>query len=1700
MKKFRKVLDGLTTSSPVNTGGSPACGSAAGTPTAAPTPRELDIQETLMSEHFQICKLKNIFLLVAYTSVFKTLRIVFLGSEAAVCHLSEDRTDVNEASPGPFPASVGLGEYDISGGYPPTPEEPALGLRLVRSLEELFLAQSPPPPPHPLRLDGPFEADCGDPDTDRLKLFLCSSLQTVRHGFPYQPTALTFDPVQKILAIGSRSGGVRMYPLLGAPQGRGFSSASRPLGSCSSAVGGRSSVGAFHLSVHVIPPIWSLTRQFMGTHRDAGVKPLELPPMTAKDPTPPATTCKQIQLHQTESDYGGSTSRRKCTALHLHLCGVKKKTHGPIEQSERERERDEDGRKENEREIRRGVEGLGGAVGEWGWWTPLVQLLSACLRLCSSTSHRTVSWAPSTPAHSGDRLAVRVRVPCIKGNSSVDYRAEICLIRFWDGREWIASVNMRVGQLFFNFSFSSMRFTVALVLPGNRSSFSSPYSLANHRLADQGSGSSLVFSRVSVSLILLPFCLQGALVTACADDTLHLWNLRQRRPAILHSLKFNRERITFCHLPFQSKWLYVGTERGNTHIVNVESFILSGYVIMWNKAIELSTKTHPGPIVHLSDSPKDEGKLLIGFESGTIVMWDLRSKRADFRIYYDEAIHSVSWHHEGRQFMCSHSDGSLSMWNLRNTAKPFQVTFPHGKSQRDGRKESCKPILKVEYKTCRNSESFVIFSGGLSYDKAGWRPTLTIMHGKAITVLEMDHPIVEFLVLCETPYLNEVQEPYAAVVLLEKDLIVVDLTQSSFPIFENPYPMDIHESPVTCTAYFADCPPDIIPVLYSIGAKHKKTGYSHKEWPVSGGTWTVGSQSYPEIIITGHADGSIKFWDATAITLQMLYKLKTSKVFEKPKGSETARGAELVEEDPYAVQMVSWCPQSRIFCVVGISAHVILYCFSRHDANTAITSLEVRLQCEVEDVISPSDTENAVCLMDAGGHSPQPPSPRGNTPDAARDSIPCLKVKDRVIRMPPGYQAELVVQLLWVDGEPPQQITSLDLNSAYGLLALGNCNGLVVVDYLQKTIILCMTTLELYGSADPFQRLTRSPRKNRQSTSEFCMRGLSNFYSDSKKRIRTSYQTVSDAVSLFWTKVFIFGVLYPFFPPPLPSDRLRQGLTELSDNQVSLDQERSKSPTSVACSSSAHTDPRGTAEPVCNLRASHYSPVFYLLDNGKSRIALSSLVTPVFFRSVKGPGRKLSLPTDLKSDLGTFPNLGSTRANAMPVVADHVNGHCTSPTSQACPPGRPRVPGGPEGPRLARRGPGRPPFRKAQSAACMEVSLPVSFLTEESRENSFSRSRSSSVSSIDRDTKEAVTTLHFAESYGRRSDVLPAPCLWVGTSLGLVLIVPMSIPTDEQERMEEPVTIAPTSTVLMLKGSILRFSFLDCTGGLIHSPHEAWRDTHAPDDPERPRRRRLVNFSPCFSQEAGGDGHLAVVCSERQAKVFFMPSQACLYVHNITESSFVLRADVVAISNISNSVCLACFCANGHIMILSLPSLRPLLDVHYLPLTDMRIARTFCFTNGGQALYLSSPTEIQRITYSQEMCDNLQEMLGELFTPTDTPEAQNRGFLKGFFGGNTQTFDREELFGEAAAGKASRSLAQHIPGQGSVEGVRAAAGGAVGELARARIALDERGQRLGELEERTALMMASAETFSKHAHEVRGKCSNRQPYREQTTR
>lgn len=163
-------------------------------------------------------------------------------------------------------------------------------------------------------------------------------------------------------------------------------------------------------------------------------------------------------------------------------------------------------------------------------------------------------------------------------------------------------------------------------------------------------------------------------------------------------------------------------------------------------------------------------------------------------------------------------------------------------------------------------------------ERGGKSPCITVLQGKQTTVLEMEHPVVDFVTICESPWDSDMQEPYAIAVLLQNDLVVIDLLTPGFPPFESPYPMDLHESPVTCCTYMADCPSDLVPAFYAVGrqALTRRSGYSDREWPVAGGEWEPASISYSEIIITGHQDGTIKFWDASAGTLQVSQEKKKS--------------------------------------------------------------------------------------------------------------------------------------------------------------------------------------------------------------------------------------------------------------------------------------------------------------------------------------------------------------------------------------------------------------------------------------------------------------------------------------------------------------------------------------------------------------------------------------------------------------------------------------------------------------------------------------------------------------------------------------------------------------------------------------------------------------------------------------------------------
>ncbi|XP_052832426.1 syntaxin-binding protein 5 isoform X2 [Octopus bimaculoides] len=1255
---------------------------------------------------------------------------------------------------------------------------------------------------------------------------------------------------------------------------------------------------------------------------------------------------------------------------------------------------------------------------------------------------------------------------------------------------------------------------------------------------------------------------EGALVTVCSDDTLHLWNYRQKRPDIVHTLKFMKERITYCHLPFQSKWFYIGTERGNVHIVNIETFSLSGYVINWNKAIELSRKTHPGPVVHLEDNPIDPSRLLIGFESGAVVVWDLKNKTAELRFSTPEALRSLSWWSDGKQFMGSHSDGSLTTWNLKTNLKATNITMPHAKPGKDGKLEPCKPIKKIEWKSVRGGEPLIIFSGGMPYDKVGRTPSITVMNGKSITVLEMEHNIVDFVVLCETPWQNDFQVPYAIVVLLQNDLVVVDLTVQGYPCFENPYPMDIHESPVTACQYYADCPPDLIPAFYSVGSKQKKTGFSENGWPIKGGEWGTTTCSYPEIILTGHADGSVKFWDASAVTLQVLCKVKSAKLFEKPK----CKNSDGSDDDPFAIQMMQLCRESRLLCVAG-ATHVMLFRFDKQESQHEVVALEIQIIYEVYDDLDSPDYEYSRPFL--GAVHQQQSGSLGSYSSSASDSTKyvqekkpplswsgaisleystALKVKPSQRRWNPGFQPDIVCLLAWIDNEHPGNVTSICVNSSYGLMAFGNESGLAVVDIIQKICLLNIGTPDLYGSMDPYQRAPRSPRGKRPQPLDANNTGQ--IFTDECKS-PTSDQSLLPLAS---------------HPRPVSSGSTPCGGEEEEEQQLVHHLPHTQTPQVAIEPTPMTTKSYLSSESICektdSTKDNNETWTIIEVETERSESQTEESVSfhvmpPVKTVPHRTKSNKLPKPSEAVTPIKRSPSESNIRKRNSPKDDDsvfcsssssrnlHENRNCISREAysdvnltQSIPDTNITSPG-------ANCKDSETSILRKMSSSLKALSIKVKGslldvghdtrkykpprrfgdigkvdvidLTKENESShkrhmsrseifkglfvdkndgsSFSRSRSSSMSSLENVSKEAIQCLKFSDSYTRKTDSYTCPCLWVGTSLGSVLVIVLNLPSQEQRNFQ-PVIVSPSGTIFRLKGAILTMSFLDCNGVLVPDASVQWEDKSKlkidPRDAQAQKTNAGINYkkvSPTTVLEVS-DRQFAIICSEKQARVMSLPSQTCAYKVKITETSFVVKSEIVSIKD---SVCLACYVANGRIVTFSLPSLKPLMDAPFQPLTEIRVARTFCFSNNGHAMYLCTPTELQKVTYSAEMRQNLNEMLGDLFLPCETPEAPKQGFFKNLFGGGSVTVDREELFGETS-GKAAKGMAKFIAGSGGMHHLTAQSTSVGGEVARTKQLFHERGEKLEGLEDRTQQMTAQAESYSQVAHQLMLKYKDKKWY------
>ena len=171
--------------------------------------------------------------------------------------------------------------------------------------------------------------------------------------------------------------------------------------------------------------------------------------------------------------------------------------------------------------------------------------------------------------------------------------------------------------------------------------------------------------------------------------------------------------------------------------------------------------------------------------------------------------------------------------------------------------------------------------------------------------------------------------PQALFVLLEEEFVAIDLCSDGWPQYKLPYLYSVHSSAIICTHYVNNVNGRFYERLKAYANLNQDPAelFSDKEWPITlpspvyqqannsqSDSTTISTsptkqqqqqQKNKDLLLTGHEDVSIRFWDVTQMSMTLIYRLKTSDYFQTE-----ANGALLGQDDSAADnqdQMNSGC-------------------------------------------------------------------------------------------------------------------------------------------------------------------------------------------------------------------------------------------------------------------------------------------------------------------------------------------------------------------------------------------------------------------------------------------------------------------------------------------------------------------------------------------------------------------------------------------------------------------------------------------------------------------------------------------------------------------------------------------------------------------------------------------------------------------------
>lgn len=462
-------------------------------------------------------------------------------------------------------------------------------------------------------------------------------------------------------------------------------------------------------------------------------------------------------------------------------------------------------------------------------------------------------------------------------------------------------------------------------------------------------------------------------------------------------------------------------------------------------------KLNPGAIESVKQLPNNPNQLLIAYNRGLCVLWDLEENIVSR--FYISTGHGQSVglyvHTDNEHFTWYHADGSYATWNVNNTDAPIDKDLvPYGP-------DPCKSINCL-VKGKRDDKDIVIFSGGMPRSAYGDHSCVSVHCTDGTKIcLDFTSKVINFFVTFNEENVDQVE---VLIVLLEEELCAFDLTESALRPIKIPYLHSIHASAVTCNHLVSQVSKTVYDLINNAGLQQQGDSYSDFEWPISGGFLKNENQPEPEqqaakeyeILLTGHEDGSVRFWDCTGVVLAPILHFKTKSIFRNNDGDDDPpHEVEPLDEtepafrkagifDPYsddprlAVKKIAFCAQSGQIIVAGTAGHVVIGSLEHHIGEGPMKVTTMNLV---------GDRDGFVWK----GHDQ-------------------LKVVSELLdeEMPPiedGVQIIGVLQVL-----PPAAITCVAIQSAWNLVAAGTAHGLVLYDYSNHHPVLQKCTLNPNGN------------------------------------------------------------------------------------------------------------------------------------------------------------------------------------------------------------------------------------------------------------------------------------------------------------------------------------------------------------------------------------------------------------------------------------------------------------------------------------------------------------------------------------------------------------------------------------------------------------------------------------------------------------